>query len=69
MDQAEFFDNLHTYIANMDEDLKVDETTYEERLKVCTSCDRLEDGMCRACGCYVELRALTKGKSCPYGQW
>lgn len=69
MDQKEYFENLHTYIANLEEDVKVSEPLYERRLLVCKSCDLLYDGMCRACGCYVELRAVMKKNGCPYEKW
>ena len=69
MDQKEYFDNLHTYIANLDEELKVSEPLYEKRLLLCKSCGLLYDGMCRACGCYVELRAVMRKNSCPYDKW
>lgn len=42
---------------------------YEERLSVCKECDKLNEGTCGACGCYVELRALAKGGKCPYKKW
>ena len=69
MDKNEYFDNLHAYIANLDDDIKVDQPLYEKRLSVCTECDLLTDGMCRACGCFVELRAAVKKNSCPYEKW
>jgi hypothetical protein len=69
MDEKEYFKNLHAYIANMDEDIKAQQSLYEERLAVCKSCNLLADGMCRACGCYVELRAAMRKKACPYGKW
>lgn len=69
MDQKEYFENLHTYIVNLEEDVKVSEPLYERRLLVCKSCDLLYDGMCRACGCYVELRAVMKKNGCPYEKW
>lgn len=69
MDQNAYFENLRTYIGNLEEELKVDEPLYEERLSRCKECDLLADGMCRACGCYVELRAVMKKNSCPYGKW
>ena len=69
MDQKEYFENLHTYIANLEEDLKVEEPLYEKRLSLCTECDLLLDGMCRACGCFVELRAVMKKNACPYDKW
>lgn len=69
MDRKEYFENLHTYIANLDEDLKVEEPLYEKRLSLCKECDLLLDGMCRACGCFVELRAAMKKNACPYDKW
>ena len=69
MDQNAYFENLRTYIGNLEEELKVDEPLYEERPSRCKECDLLADGMCRACGCYVELRAVMKKNSCPYGKW
>lgn len=69
MDQAAYFKNLHDYIANLDEDVKVGEPLYEKRLSLCKECDLLLDGMCRACGCFVELRAAVKKNRCPYDKW
>lgn len=69
MDQGEYFKNLHTYIANLDEDIRTDEALYEKRLSLCRECDRLLDGMCRACGCFVELRAAIGKNVCPYSRW
>lgn len=69
MDKDAYFENLHTYIANIDDEIKVEKPLYEERLSLCRKCDLLADGMCRACGCYVELRAVMKKNSCPYEKW
>ena len=69
MDWGEYFDNLHAYIAQLDENIKTQESLYEERLLKCRCCDLLMDGMCRACGCYVELRAAVRKNVCPYGKW
>ena len=69
MDEAEYFENLHMYIANLDKDIKVSQSVYEERLAVCKDCELLADGMCRACGCFVELRAVIWKNACPYDKW
>ncbi len=60
-----FYEDLSRYIQRMDEELKVDQQTYEERLNICSTCDRLMNGMCRLCGCFVELRAVQKVRKCP----
>lgn len=48
---------------------RVPEKEYEARLAVCKACDRLNAGTCNACGCYVELRALTDVSHCPHKKW
>lgn len=53
------------YINNLDDDLKVSPQEYEQRLSYCKKCEFLIAGMCRKCGCYVEIRAVIKNKSCP----
>ena len=67
--QEEHFRSLHEYIDNMDLDIKAPEPLYEERLAVCRECDLLFQGMCRSCGCYVELRAAVAKNVCPWKKW
>ncbi len=69
MDEKKYFESLHAYIAAIDEELKVTAPLYDRRLAVCKECDLLADAMCRACGCYVELRAVMKKNACPYDKW
>lgn len=61
----ESYRNMYERIELMDEDLRCQGEDYEKRLALCKSCDNLLDGMCRLCGCYVELRAAVKKNSCP----
>ena len=49
----------------MPEDEKAGVRTYSERLDICRGCDRLVDGTCAVCGCYVELRAAKRDGTCP----
>ena len=63
--REEFFKKLEAYIASLDEEARVDQKTYEERLRICSGCIHLTDAMCRLCGCYVELRAAQKVRRCP----
>lgn len=60
-----YFKNLYEYIEGLDEQIKVEPLEYERRLGICKSCDSLLNGMCRLCGCFVELRAIMNTKSCP----
>lgn len=48
---------------------RVTEQVYEARLSLCKECNRLWEGTCSACGCYVELRALAPQSHCPYKKW
>lgn len=61
----EYFENLGKYIANLDDDVRVEQEIYEERLHKCAQCAQLLNGMCRLCGCYVELRAAIRVRKCP----
>ena len=67
--QEEYFRTLRDYVENLDVDVKTPEDLYEERLTVCKECDMLFQGMCRKCGCYVELRAAVKTNCCPGKRW
>lgn len=58
------FNTVSEYLENLDKDLKVSSTEYKKRLDLCRKCDSLISGMCLKCGCYVEIRAALKNKSC-----
>ena len=53
------------YIDTIDNSLKVNDDLYLKRLSFCKECDNLISGMCLKCGCYVEIRAVFRNKSCP----
>ena len=45
-----FYEDLSRYIQRMDEELKVDQQTYEKRLGICSSADALWNcGLYRRC--------------------
>lgn len=48
---------------------RASEQEIDRRITICEECDYLTGPTCRACGCYVELRTLRKGASCPYRKW
>lgn len=52
--------------ALLEENLRADEATRQQRLNACRSCDSLLSGTCALCGCYVELRAAKKNMRCPH---
>lgn len=67
--QEDYFRSLREYIENLDVDIRTPEGLYEERLGICKNCDMLFQGMCRKCGCYVELRAAVQKNVCPGKLW
>lgn len=69
IDKDDYFKTLQELIRNVVGDERAEDSLYEERLKKCTECERLADGMCKACGCFVELRAVIRANDCPYKQW
>ncbi|NLG05492.1 MAG: hypothetical protein GX567_16965 [Clostridia bacterium] len=69
IDPENYQQKIHELVENMDPLLRAEESLYEERLAVCTKCDYLWEGLCGACGCFVELRAATKKQVCPYQKW
>lgn len=69
MDESAYFQNMYDYIAGLNEDIKTSDREYEKRLSVCRECERLLNGLCNACGCYVEMRAAVWENRCPYSQW
>ncbi len=65
MPDAEYFQNMYEYIANLDAAVKTPDAIYEKRLSYCRNCDNLLNGMCRICGCFVEMRAAISTNTCP----
>lgn len=68
-EEEDYFRNLREYIDNLDADIKADQELYEYRLGICRECDLLLNGMCRICGCFVELRAAVGKNVCPKHKW
>ena len=67
--QEKTYETIRQYIEDIEPEKKAVQELYEQRLESCKACERLLEGMCRACGCYVELRAATALNTCPYGLW
>lgn len=65
MSEESYYKSLYEYIEHLDDELKVSTEEYERRLSICKGCDNLLNGMCRICGCFVELRAVMCKNGCP----
>lgn len=65
------FKKVSELIEIIPEDIKAGKELYNMRLDICKNCECLENGICRECGCFVELRAATKKNYCPsvYKYW
>lgn len=64
LDFDEVYEDIKRYIKEFPADKRASEEEYSQRLAICRECDELENGICRKCGCFVELRALKKGMYC-----
>ena len=60
---------LLRYLAQLTPEEQAEDVTYARRLACCGKCTWYGEHMCRACGCYVQLRAAVKGQNCPYEKW
>lgn len=65
MADAAKYKNMYDYINNLEEDIKTPKEEYDKRLAICKECEKLLSGVCRACGCFVEMRAAVKTRRCP----
>lgn len=67
--EQEYYDKLDKYITGLDAAIRADDELYQSRLTTCKECDKLSEGTCLGCGCFVELRAAVKKSRCPYKKW
>ena len=63
------YESMFEYINRLDERIKVNHQIYEVRLQTCRCCDSLINGMCKHCGCFVEMRAAITRNYCPNKKW
>lgn len=68
-EEEDLYQVIKAHLEQMEPDSKVPPQEYERRLKLCEACELLLTGMCRSCGCYVEIRAAKKNLCCPEGNW
>ena len=64
LSEAEY-KHMKDYINAIDSYIKTNKEEYERRLSLCKSCDYLINGMCKHCGCFVEMRAAVSKNYCP----
>ena len=62
-------ETIEEYINRIKASERTADELYRERLDTCMNCDKLNQGTCNACGCYVELRAASVMARCPKKKW
>lgn len=67
--RTKYENDIEKYINLIGKEDKADDELYNERLDICKSCDKLSEGTCLKCGCYVELRAASNNAACPAKKW
>lgn len=65
LDEGKILKTVKEMIDAIPEDKRTDPEEYHRRLEICKKCDSLISGTCIKCGCYVELRAAGKNRTCP----
>lgn len=48
---------------------RTEDPLYARRIALCEECEFFHAATCRACGCYVELRAMKHSSHCPKKKW
>ncbi|MCL2571783.1 MAG: DUF6171 family protein [Defluviitaleaceae bacterium] len=57
--------HIYEYIESLPPEIKADAAVIRKRLDHCRNCNNLINGMCKHCGCYVEVRTAKKAQTCP----
>ena len=70
-DVTKYLEQALERLEKMDRSRLASEEEYGRRLEICAHCkEKMSDGTCRMCGCYVVLRARMAESKCPYrNQW
>lgn len=66
LSDTEYYKSVSAYISNIPDELRTPEDIYAMRLEHCMNCKYLMNGLCRLCGCFVEIRAASINNYCPH---
>ena len=64
-DENDYYKSVVFYRETMPKKKRTPDGMYEMRVLACKACSSLENGTCRQCGCYVEMRAARIDMHCP----
>lgn len=65
MSDSAYAKYVQNYLDSMLPEDRAADADYEERLGHCKECTYLQNGACRLCGCFVEIRAASVHRHCP----
>ena len=65
IDPEGIYREIREMAAALPEEKRTEESEYRRRLDICSRCERLGEGICGVCGCFVELRAAKRDRHCP----
>ncbi|MBQ8639607.1 MAG: hypothetical protein IJ468_10590 [Lachnospiraceae bacterium] len=65
MADRDLYTRIRRTIEAIPASMRCEEEAYQARLASCKTCEKLISGMCRVCGCYVEVRAAKREEHCP----
>ena len=60
-----YFRSIYEYIESIPAEDKTPDSEYRRRLELCKECPSLLNGLCRECGCFVEVRAAKRRQRGP----
>jgi hypothetical protein len=63
--EPDYRERLSRYLTGLPPEIKTPPEEYRRRLAVCAECAEYENGVCRICGCYTEMRAAKNALACP----
>ena len=63
--ESDLLRSIQEYIDLLTPEQKASKAVVEQRLTICRSCGKLQNGMCSICGCFVEARTATAQQTCP----
>ena len=65
----DLYRSVMEYVESIPAEEKASQREYKRRLEVCKTCGHLTNGMCRLCGCFVEVRAAKISQRCAKDFW
>lgn len=66
MSDSAYYKYVQDYLDSLLPEDKAADHCYEERLQYCKQCTYIQNGVCRLCGCFVEIRAAGIHRHCPH---